>query len=269
MSRKKNLSYLISQHKKIFIIMGICLFLLELEIFAVAIIKSGNKSTLLISDNKGNIIYYADGKNLTDFNRYYFEKNFGPLEDYEIKLERKEVPFPFRAWFSAGIGVPVGIVLLISFMLKTYLHFFGEEKDKQDTEKDDIKEALDQSKLEKIVSKFSKLNIFAIGAIIFLLIFSYWVIPNLISYVGKVGLETLLRFKWFFLVAGLLITAIFIWFVYLRYLLAKKTLDSKIEVEKHRLQLSYEYGDGNPPMQLDYKKNEDDKDTIEGRIISD
>jgi len=79
--------------------------------------------------------------------------------------------------------------------------------------------------------------------------FTYWVVPNLILYIGQVGMDTILRFKWFFLATALIILGIVVWIIYLRYLLAKKALDSQTELEKFRLQIAA--GNGNP-LRLEY-----------------
>ena len=92
-----------------FIIIAVALFLIEIEIFAVAAMKSGRKSWLQVMDQHGNIIHETDGNDLSDFNKYYFEKTFGPLDGYQVKLMTKEFPFPFRAWFVAAVGIPIGI----------------------------------------------------------------------------------------------------------------------------------------------------------------
>ena len=77
---KKNVKNIIRENKTLFIIIAVSLFLLELEIFAVAVMKSGKKSWMQIVDTKGNVIHETDGDNLSEFNKYYFEKTFGPLE---------------------------------------------------------------------------------------------------------------------------------------------------------------------------------------------
>jgi len=41
----------------------------------VAAMKSGRKEILQIIDSRGNVIYEADGDNLSDFNEYYVLKN--------------------------------------------------------------------------------------------------------------------------------------------------------------------------------------------------
>jgi len=269
MSTQNSLMRLIEKNKRLFIIIGICLFLIEMEIFAVAILKSGNQSKIVVINNQNNVIYEADGSNLTDFNKYYFEKNFGPLDQYEIKLQSKHVPFPFRAWFTAAFGVPVGIVLLVAFVFKAIANLLGEDNKKSQAESE--KKTGDETAFESLLHRISNINIFVIGAVAFLCTLAYWVVPNFISYIGEVGAHAILRFKWFFLVGAILLFGIFVWVIYLRYLLATKTIESKTEIEKQKLQLTYQ---GDDTKQIawespgDDTKADDSDAPIEAKIIS-
>lgn len=235
MTTHKDVKSIIREHKTLFIIVAVVLFLLELQIFAVSAMKSGRKSLMQILDKSGNVIHETDGRNLSDFNKYYFEKTFGPLEQYQVRLETREYPFPFRAWFVAAVGIPVGIVLLFSFVVKAYISlFYGNEKDPDSfgshAESGD-------TRFEIILSRISRFNIFTIGFLIFLAVFAYWVVPNLITFLGKTGLETLSQYKIFFISAALIFLAIVVWVIYLRYRLAVKSIESRTEIEKQRLQL--------------------------------
>jgi hypothetical protein len=259
---------LILKNKRLFIIIGICLFLIEMEIFAVAILKSGNQSKIVVINDQNNVIYEADGSNLTDFNKYYFEKNFGPLDQYDVKLRSNHIPFPFRAWFTAAFGIPVGIVLLVAFVFKAITNLLGEEDSK--TQKESEKKSGDETAFENVLHRISDVNIFVIGAVVFLCLFAYWVIPNFITYIGEVGAHAILRFKWFFLVGAILLFCLFVWVIYLRYLLATKTIESKTEIEKQKLQLTYQ---GDDTKQIAWESPENDKvvDTdapIDAKIIS-
>lgn len=62
----------IRENKTVFILIGVGLFLIELEIFAIAVMRSGREARLQVLNNRGNLIYEADGTQLTEFNKYYF-----------------------------------------------------------------------------------------------------------------------------------------------------------------------------------------------------
>lgn len=256
---RKSIHQFIKENKTLFIILIVGLFLIELEIFALAAMKSGRKSWLQVIDEKGNVIHETDGKNLSDFNKYYFEKTFGPFENYDVRLQTKEAPFPFRAWFVAAVGIPVGIVLLFGFIVKAYIALFHGGDKKSGKQKENHRTAY-ETRLEMILDKVSQMNIFIIGFLIFIGVISYWIIPNMITYIGKTGIETIIRYKWLFLSVLIIVIGVGIWIVYLRYLLAKKSIESRTEVEKHKLQL--EYGAVNKtPLQIEGRFKEVDSDS--------
>ena len=253
MSKKENISSFMRENKTLFVIIAVVLFLVELEIFALAAMKSGHKSWLQVMDEKGNIIYETDGKNLSEFNKYYFEKTFGPFERYHTKLVTKDLPFPFRAWFAAAVGIPVGAFLLFAFFVRAYQSLFSKEEKIPDTQ--GLKNMEYEYRFEKIIAAISRFNIFIIGFLICLAVFLYWIIPNLIVYLGRTGTEAVTRYKWIFLSAGIVLLGLFMWIIYLRYLLAKKTIDRQTEIDKYRLRLEYDKADKEPPR-LTYEEEE-------------
>ncbi len=225
----------IRENKTVFILIGVGLFLIELEIFAIAVMRSGREARLQVLNNRGNLIYEADGTQLTEFNKYYFEKTFGPLENHQTRLVTSVEPFPFRAWFAAAIGVPVGAILLFGFAVRAYLSLVFPE----DGNRPDPARAPDESetRFEKVIRKVSQFNIFVIGTLTFLTAVTIWMLPNMLERIGTVGVEAIIKYKWVVLGAVVVILALIIWIIYLRYLLARKTIESQVEVDKFRLQL--------------------------------
>ena len=236
--KTKQISNLIQENKTLFIIIVVGLFLLELEIFALAAMKSGRQSWLQVIDAHGNVIHETSGKNLSEFNKYYFEKTFGPFENYDVRLKTRDNPFPFRAWFVAAIGIPVGAMLLFGFVVKAYVAIFHGSEISGDDSRPACEPGL-ENKLELILYRISRMNIFIIGFLIFVGVISYWIIPNMITYLGRTGMDFIIRFKWVFIGLGAVVVGIGLWIVYLRYLLAKKSIESQTEIEKHRLSLEY------------------------------
>jgi hypothetical protein len=258
MSKDKNITSFMRENKTIFIIISVVLFLIELEIFALAAMKSGRKSWLQVMDANGNVIHETDGKNLSEFNKYYFEKTFGPFEQYQVKLVTKDLPFPFRAWFASAVGIPVAAFLLFAFFVRAYQALFLKEEKIID-ETNSIKREYEY-RFEKIIAAISRFNVFIIGFLIFLAVFLYWVIPNLIVYIGRTGAETIIRYKWIFLAVGIIFLGLFIWIIYLRYLLAKRTIERQAEIDKYRLRLEYNKIDDRPP-QLTYEQENTSNNT--------
>jgi hypothetical protein len=258
MLKEKKIASLIRENRTLFIIIAVVLFLVELEIFALAVMKSGRKSWLQVIDTNGNVIHETDGKNLSDFNKYYFEKTFGPFEHYQVKLATKDFPFPFRAWFVAAVGIPIGAILLFAFAVQAYLSLFYKERNSDEYH---VKKNEYEYRFEKVIAAVSRFNIFTIGFLVLLGVLSYWVVPNLIVHVGRLGVETLARYKWIFLSIGLIFLGLIIWIIYLKYLLAKKAIASQAEIDKYRLQLEFDHGN-KYPLQLVH----DQKETTDGSL---
>ncbi|MBW2107124.1 MAG: hypothetical protein JRI36_00445 [Deltaproteobacteria bacterium] len=225
-------------NRTVFIAIGVGLLLLELAIFAIAAVRSGEHYKLQFLDAQGNMVYETDGQNLTDFNKYHFEKVHGPVRNYKRRLIKEQVPFPFRAWFVAAVGVPLGLVLCFVFVLKAYMALFYDETRKEARAQGEPGAAY-ESRLEKIIGGIQKFNIFIIAAVIFLVVISYWILPNLIIYLGEVGVDTVVRFKWVLLLVGVAAFGLLLWIIYLKFLLAKKGMESQVEIDKFRMQLEY------------------------------
>ena len=258
MLKEKKIATLIRENRTLFIIIAVVLFLVELEIFALAAMKSGHKSWLQVIDANGNVIHETDGKNLSDFNKYYFEKTFGPFEQYQVKLATKDFSFPFRAWFVAAVGIPIGAILLFAFAVQAYLSLFYKE---QSSDEFDVKKNGHEYRFEKIIAAISRFNIFTIGFLVLLGVLSYWVVPNLLVHAGRLGVETLARYKWIFLSFGMVFLGLILWIIYLKYLLAKKAIDSHAEIDKYRLQLEFDQ-DNKYPLRLVH----DQKETTDGSL---
>jgi len=252
MVKEKKIATLIRENRTLFIIIAVVLFLVELEIFALAAMKSGRKSWLQVINSNGNVIHETDGNNLSEFNKYYFEKTFGPFEQYHVKLATKDFPFPFRAWFVAAVGIPVGAILLFAFAVQAYLSLFHKE---QNPGEYDLKKNEFEYRFEKVITAIGRLNIFTIGFLVLLGVFSYWVLPNLVVHMGRLGVETMTRYKWIFLSFAIVFLGLIIWIIYLRYLLAKKAIDSHAEIDKYRLQLEFDQGN-KYPLRLEYDQKE-------------
>ena len=249
MTTNRTMASLFRENKTLFILIAVGIFLIELEIFAVAAIKSGTKSWMEIKDKNGNTVHVSEGNNLSSFNKYYFEKTFGPLDQYQVNWVSKEEPFPFRAWFASAVGIPIGAILLFGFITRALASLiYGDKVENSFTTKDDLV-VVPANRLEALLAGVSRLNIFTIGFLILLAVVIYWVLPNLIQYIGQIGVDTIIRFKWFFLATAVIVLGIMVWIIYLRYLLAQKTIDSQTEIEKLRLQLAS--GNSNS-LQIEY-----------------
>jgi len=253
---------ILRENRTLLIVIAVGLFLIELEIFVIAAMKSGNKSVIQVKDAAGEVLYESDGNNLSQFDKYYFEQNFGALEQYQLNLDTRQTPFPFRAWFVAAFGLPVGGMLLFAFVVRVYLTIFYPDQLSAASTAAGLNEG---SRLERFLLRVSRYNIFIIGFLMLIGIFAYWVVPNMIVYVGRVSIDTLVRYKWFFIATAVVFLSLLVWVIYLRYLLARKSIESQTELEKHRLELEYQHGVA-PLEKLAHDENVG-RVTWEGEII--
>ena len=246
---------IVKGHRTVFIAITVVLLLIELGIFAVAALQSGEHYKLQFWDQNGDLIYETDGKNLNDFNVYQFRMTHGPVQNYKRKLVKTDLPFPFRAWFVAAFAIPLGMFLFFAFILKAYEALFYSEAEKEDVA--DSRRSGYETRLEQIIGGVNRFNIFIIAVVAFLAVIGYWILPNLLIYVGEVSLDTVMRFKWAILLVGFAAFGLLVWIIYLKYLLAKRSMDSQVDVDKHRLELEYKY---NIKSQLQLEHNQNIKD---------
>jgi hypothetical protein len=250
-------STFIREHRTLFVAVLVGLFLLELEIFAMAVAKSGKKAWLQVSDAQGNVVYETDEAYPGAFDQKSFEKTFGPLAGYQLRRISRDLPFPFRAWFVAAVGLPLGAMLMLAFVVRAFVAIFGEEKVPADSPPETA-QAEAQSRMDALLHRIGRLNILTIGFILFLAVIGYWVIPNFIGHVARIGFETFGTYKWFFVGAAGVVIGIFIWIIYLRYLLAKKQVENQVTLDKFRLQLEFDRGQGGPGL-IEFKESVPDR----------
>lgn len=241
------------QNKPLLIIVAMVLIFVELYIFFIFSAKSGTKHTLQVLNDSGTVIYETDGKHLTEFKKYYFEATFGPFEDYQKKLVTRTVPFPFRAWFSTALGLPLGFTLLFAFIISAVSRLVGKKQEEHQATGDT--DAEPTGKMDEFLAQINRMNIFIIGASVFLVVIAFWVLPNLISFIGQTGLEIIERYGWFFAIAGMAILLIFTWFLYLRYLLAKKALEAETHIREYQLTLSRLPGSESPILEIEKRSD--------------
>lgn len=254
---------LLQEHKALFTIIVVGLFLLELEIFALAVMQSGKQSVLQVLDHQGAVIHEASGNNLSDFNRAEFERVFGSLDNYTVRLDKHDVPFPFRAWFVAAICIPIGAMMLFAFIVKAYLVIFHGEK-VPDSDPESVADTGNETWLESTLNRIGRMNIFNIGFLVFIGGISYWIIPNVLTYLGHIGNDFFIRYEWVFFVMVGTVICVCLWVIYLRYLLAKRSIQSQTELQKHRISLEYNAPD-DQVLELEGPPSDTDQDILEYR----
>jgi hypothetical protein len=225
------------ENKTLFLILAIGLFLVELEIFAMASMSSGRHSYVQVLDAQSNVIYEVKSARLDSREKAAFEKTFGPLSNFRVTVVTKQHPFPLRPWFAAAVGLPIGAVLLFGFFVKAYeaLFFSGEGQSAGgDTA---AAGAAASDRLDRLLNRVGRMNIFAIGGFVLLFALGLWAVPHLLAEFGRNGVAIITRYKWVALGIVGVFLGLVIWIIFLRYLLARKAIETQADVEKYRLQL--------------------------------
>ncbi len=235
MAKSGTLADVLSGHKYQKVVLVICivtLLFIELAVFIAALNSSGKKSRVIVYDNNGYKVFETEGSTLSTYEKVVFENNFGPLSKYHIKIETEKIPFPFRAWLSAAIGIPVGLVLIIAFIIKAYLALlYGNDPDIPERGTNAY------GRFGSVLSQASHISIFPLGICVLLLVLLMWMVPNFLGEFAKLSYKTIREFKWFFLGVAVFIAALICWVIYLRYRLSKQAIENEKDIEKYRIEM--------------------------------
>jgi hypothetical protein len=240
------------EHKILFTVLIIGLLFFELQIFALAAMKSGRQARIQVMDQQNQVVYETAYANFDKYEKIQFEKTFGPLTDFKVRQVTVQRPFPFRAWFAGAIGLPLGAMLMFAFFVRAYEALFFKD-DKKGIQAADNREG-STDRVGLMISRISRLNIFALGGFVLLLVIGMYAVPHLVAELGRHGASVISEYKWVFISIFAVILGLVIWFVFLRYRLAHRTIDAQVEVEKYRLQLEFQNRQGSriagPDQQL-------------------
>jgi amino acid transporter len=225
------------RHLKIVLTISLFTFLvLELLIYLAAASQAGQKSRVIITNDAGVKVYETSGTALTSYEKYVFESSFGPLSRYHMQLQTDEFPFPLRAWISAAVGIPVALVLLVSFVVRVYLTLvYGDDKEQGDA---DAADDPSQKKrhLGSLFFSTRHISIFHIGFLVVIGVLLFWIVPNFLQDFVKISITAIREYKWFFLGTAVFFASLIVWMIYLRYRLSKKMLENQLDLEKFRVE---------------------------------
>ena len=233
-----------TRNQKIILTISVLIVLvLEVLIYLAAASQSGQKSKVFVLDENGGMVYETPGTTLTSYEKLSFENTFGPLKNYRIQLHTENLPFPFRAWSSAAVGIPMGLILLVTFLVRCYLSLvYGEENDH------DKQTGLgtNNGRFGSMLNLFRGISIFHIGFLVVIAVLLYWIVPNFLGDIARVGMTAFREFKWFFVAAAAFLAAVILWVIYLRYRISQQMLRNQADLEKYRLKIEL----------LEYKKSQ-------------
>jgi hypothetical protein len=230
--------------KNILITAVIVLLILELNICLVAINYTGNRSKVIVSDAQGQVVYETAGQVLSNYDRQSFESTFGPIANYKVQVQMDSRPFPFRAWLAAAIGIPVGLILLLAFLIRVYLTLMYGDDNREG--EDEWKEGLQPKGLGSILRSLQGFSIFFIGFGVIIMVLVIWLIPDMVGNMARVSIDTVKEFKWFFLGVAMVAIGFLTWVIYLKYRLSQKFMEHQLELEKFKIEKQLPSPEGIP-----------------------
>jgi hypothetical protein len=210
----------------------------ELVIFIVLAASSGEQSRIQVRDGKGKTIYDVAGSTLSQINFSYFERKYGDLANYDVEVKTISTPFPVRAWIAASVGVPIVLILLISYMVKVYLILLqGEERPNPEN-----LPAIHE-KLHPFISWslfLSSSSIFWLGTAVAAMALVFWMLPNFLRELAAASAAVITQSSWLLPGGAVFLACVILWVVYLRYRLSRRMMDYHFHLESQRLEQQFQ-----------------------------
>jgi len=197
LNRQQNRQHLLV----IFTLLGI----IELVVLLVCWVVSWDKSYVAVESASGDIVYetsFLTAANQLDKAKAIIEINNSMEGAAPYRLISKEISrsFPVNAWISASIAIPLAVIFLGAFTVRTYKEIVSEKDiDPSTTHKLALprsEQGFEKSRLENTLIRFSRLNIFVLGGVIFIVAVLFWWIPDLVMGIGKYGIALVQEKPW-------------------------------------------------------------------------
>ena len=185
----------------IFALLGV----IEVAIMLVCWVASWDKSYVAVENSSGDIVYetsFLTAANQLDKAKAIIEINNNMEGATPYRLISKEITrsFPIVAWISASIAIPLAVIFLGAFVVRTYKEIVSE-KDTDPSATHEMalpgaEQGFEKSRLENTFIRFSRLNIFALGGVIFVIAVLFWWIPDFVMGIGKYGITLVQEHPW-------------------------------------------------------------------------
>ncbi len=239
MSDKKLRKLLEYSVPDLFLILSI-FAMIEFGILMVCVVYSANQDIVKIY-NSNNVIVYEDAYNISyidEFKKIYGIENFKE-EGFVVTRVGIDNKFPTRAWIALSICVPLVLILFVVFIVKVFADIFHLKKeDEAGSKKGRQNPYFEETKFEKLFSTLGRLNIYSLGCTVILLVFLYWMVPDLLIYLGKISYQTISELKWVVLSVVLFGGAYMMLKIFLSYKTKNEIIKQQAEIQKNRDQLA-------------------------------
>ena len=231
--------------------------MIEFGILVACLVTASSHTRVTVYDPDQKVVYedVYNADALAEFRRVSGIENFR-AEGFTVARVLVEKPFPTRTWIALSICVPLLLILFVAFVVRVFEDVFLAKKkasEKSDAEPREFD--FEETRFEKLFSTLGRLNIYSLGATVIVAAFLYWMVPDLLVYIGKISFQTLAQLKWVLL--GLVLVGGI--YLIVRAVLAYKTriaiIEQQSDIQKHRDRLAIESRQGVRLLEDRYGEN--------------
>lgn len=216
--------------------------MVEFGILLVCVVSAANQTLVKVYDPEKTIVYQDmyNAEALAEFKRVYGIQNFKD-EGFTVSRVLVEKKFPTRTWIALSICIPMMLILFVVFVVRVYEDLFHlKKKSPEPGAKDSMEFTFEETRFEKVFSTLGRLNIYALGAFIIVAAFLFWMVPDLLVYIGKISYQTISQLKWVLLAMVLFGGFYLIIKTFLSYKTKVKIIQQQSEIQKNRDRLAIE-----------------------------
>ena len=220
--------------------------MIEFGILVACLVTASSHTRVTVYDPDQKVVYedVYNADALAEFRRVSGIENFR-AEGFTVARVLVEKPFPTRTWIALSICVPLLLILFVAFLVRVFEDVFLAKKKPLDKNEAESREFdFEETRFEKLFSTLGRLNIYSLGATVIVAAFLYWMVPDLLVYIGKISFQTLAQLKWVLL--GLVLVGGI--YLIVRAVLAYKTriaiIEQQSDIQKHRDRLAIEARQG-------------------------
>ncbi len=238
----KKLRELVENHVPgLFLIISI-FALIEFGILMGCVASSANQNVVKIFNSKNELVYedIYNMSYITEFKKISGIENFKE-EGFVVTRVGVDNKFPTRAWIALSICVPLILILFVVFIVKVFADVFHSKKEEEEEHIKGNKDTdFEETRFEKLFSTLGRLNIYSLGCTVILIAFLYWMVPDLLVYLGKISYQTLSELKWVILGVVLFGGVYMIIKAFLSHKTKNEIIKQQAEIQKNRDRLAIE-----------------------------
>lgn len=230
--------------------------IIEFGILMVCVFYSGNQDIVKIYNPENELVYenFYNANHVSEFKSIYGIDNFKE-EGFIVKRIVLENKFPTRAWIALSICIPIAVILFVVFIEKVFTDMFpykagsGASSENQNKENGKEGSGFEETRFEKLFSTLGRLNIYSLGSTVIIVVFLYWMIPDLLIHLGKISYQTISELKWVILCVVLLGGAYILLKTVLLYKTKTEIIKQQAEIQIHRDKLAFEARQDKPLLE--------------------